>query len=43
MEAILLNITREELLKLHSELPYIAPHNTYLRLKIEDIINTLNQ
>jgi hypothetical protein len=41
MNEALLNIVKEELVKLHSDLPYVAPENTYLKMKMEDIINLL--
>ena len=42
MNEALLNIAKEELVKLHSELSYIAPDNYLLQKKIEDIINLIN-
>jgi hypothetical protein len=42
MNETLLKIAKQELLKLHSELPFIAPDNYLLKKKIEDIINLIN-
>lgn len=42
MNETLLNIAKKELVKLHSELSYIAPDNYLLQKKIEDIINLIN-
>ena len=37
----LLEIVKDELVKLHSDLPYLAPNSTYLKMKMEDIINLI--
>jgi hypothetical protein len=42
MNETLLNIAKQELLKLHSDLPYLAPDNYLLQKKVEDIINLIN-